>query len=282
MNPFAAAAVALAACVCLALQAVTSLALAPWTVPPAWMRFAPPAWREAAAHAIDGGFPASSGARIALVRSAIREGDFTTAERRIAALPPSADRSILSGKLLEARGDPAAAGAAYVSGGDSVDVAKIVDALEAQGRVGAAVALQLEALAHVPPGSDNASARADAWWRLGRLYQAAAYDLPIPSRGPLERKAAAAYERAASIAPLSAKFLLAAGNEHLNLDEPAAARVYFDRLIAQDPANRDAYLGLADAAILTGDLAAARANLEKARALGDDAKVRELESRLPR
>jgi tetratricopeptide (TPR) repeat protein len=265
-----------------AAQTLVSLALAPIAIPPAWMRVAPASWSRAAAAAIDARVPAVPAAHVALIRQAIDGGDLDLAARRIARLAPSNDRSVLEGRLAERRGDADAAVAAYLRAGDGEDAARLIDALAQSGSTLEAIRLARQALASLPGGGAHASAEADAWWRLGRLEQRAAYDLPIAQRGPLERQAARAYERAAALAPLSQKYLLAAGNERLNLGEPAAAKPYFDALLKLDPASLDALVGSADVALRTGDRAGARTILARARAIGDDPRIGVLEHEIDR
>jgi tetratricopeptide (TPR) repeat protein len=263
-------------------QAVDSLALATYAVAPSWMSYVPLSWRQAAGGAIDGGFPAPAAAHLALVRVALDAGDLDLAARRVAALAPSPDRNVFEGRIAQRRGDLAAAGVDYARGGDAESAARLIDALDAAGNLAGALDLQKRVIAGLPVTPGNAAARADAWWRLGQLYQSQAYALPIAARGSLERRAADAYDRAAELAPLSAKFVLAAGNERLNLDDVAAARRAFDALLGQDPHNEDALLGLADAAIRAGDVEAARGFLRRAQVFHDDARVEAALGSLPK
>jgi tetratricopeptide (TPR) repeat protein len=87
---------------------------------------------------------------------------------------------------------------------------------------------------------------------------------PISSRRPWALRAMRAYENAVALAPLSERYLVAAGSQELNLEDTAAAERYFERARDVDPTSAQAWVGLAQVALRYGDRGAARRYLVRA------------------
>ena len=87
---------------------------------------------------------------------------------------------------------------------------------------------------------------------------------PIDSRRPWAVRAMAAYVQAVALAPLSEKYLIAAGSQEINLDDARAAQRYFERARDADPTSAQAWAGLAALALRAGDRATARRDAARA------------------
>ncbi len=112
-------------------------------------------------------------------------------------------------------------------------------------------------------------ALAEAWWKLGLAEQMDGYHhYPIDSRRPWVARAMGDYEHAVALAPLSERYLIAAGSQEINLPTTPPPKAYFERARDADPTSAQAWAGLAEVALRGGDLATARADLARARRLG--------------
>jgi tetratricopeptide (TPR) repeat protein len=100
-------------------------------------------------------------------------------------------------------------------------------------------------------------ALADAYWGLGRLATQRGYMDP-PHRRIWFEEGMRDYVAAVKLAPLAERYLIAAGSQELNLNEPARAQAFFKRAVDGNPASADAYAGLGVAAFRLGDLASAQ------------------------
>lgn len=76
-----------------------------------------------------------------------------------------------------------------------------------------------------------------------------------------------AYAHALALAPLEERYLLAFGNQQLNLADLPAAERTFERARDVDPTSAEPLAGLGDVAFRQGDAAGARSYLARARAL---------------
>ena len=136
-----------------------------------------------------------------------------------------ADTADLRGRIAEARGDRAAAVAAYVRAGDVVRAQALIDATAATDPA-RALTDQERLVAALRDDRDASEVTGQAWWRLGQLRAAAGYRDPA-HRAQLWRSAEAAYEQALRLAPNEETYLLAAAYQSLaNGDARAAQRWY--------------------------------------------------------
>jgi tetratricopeptide (TPR) repeat protein len=249
-------------------QVLGSVALRADARPGSWVRLVPASF-AARVDALDPALPVPETLRIVLTRRDIERGDVLLAARNVARLRPSRDRLVLQGELAEARREPGVAVAAYLAAGDVARVQTAIDGLAARGDLAGALALERAALARLANDRTQADALAEADFHLGLLLQARAYRAPagaVSDRAD-EQRALDAYARATQLAPLSLRYLLALGNQQLNVADIGAAERSFARARDVDPTSAEPLAGLADAALRRGDRAAARAYLERARAL---------------
>jgi len=165
---------------------------------------------------------------------AIEDGRTNDAARAIARLAPGPEREDLEGRLLDAQGRHAAAIPHLVAAGDLVRVSAVVDALDAQGDLPAALTTQRDLVARLAKLGDL-EGLAHAQWRLGQLE----------SQAGRHEAALRDYRAALQLVPLSETYLLGAANEALFLGRTDLAARYFERVLALDPASRDGKDGLA-------------------------------------
>jgi len=207
----------------------------------------------------------TSALRLLLARQALADHNYALAELRLRNVPPGRDRAQLSGMLAEARGDHADAIHDYLVAGDSAGLEREEGRVTASGDTAGAVLLQRQIVASLLGDRTQPDALAEAWWRLGLAEQLDGYmHYPISSRRPWQLRAMGAYEKAVALAPLSERYLVAAGAQELNLDDFAAAQRYFERARDVDPTSAQAWVGLAQVALRRGDRAAARAYAARA------------------
>jgi len=259
-------AIALSAIALGAIQVLSTLALRDAAQSGSWVRLVP---AEAAARvdALDPRFPVPIALRIVIARQALARGDLAVAVRQIDALPPSRDRAELNGMLSERRGDNAAAVRAFLEAGDVDAVERHVAAEQKAGNLSAALRLQREMIARLHADPTSSGALPEAYYQLGLLEQSYAYTLPIDDRSQYQRQSLEAYESAVSLAPLAERYLIAAGNEELNLGDNERAELYFQRTREVAPTSAAAWAGSGDVAYRRGSIAQACADLAEARKL---------------
>lgn len=218
---------------------------------------------------LDPHVPLPPALRLVLARHALARDDLEYAARAAAGLGPSRDRLALEAEIAERRGDRAAAVRAYLAAGDLAGVEAAVARLEAAGHVTGARALQEEVVSRLSGDRTQSDALAQAYYGLGRIEETSAYALRPRSaeRRAAETRALDAYDRASRLAPLSVRYLIAVGNQRLNLGDIPAARRTFERARDADPTSAEPLTGLGDVALRTGARAQARALLARARAL---------------
>jgi tetratricopeptide (TPR) repeat protein len=263
MRPWLIALVAVVALVLGAIQVLSTLALRDAAQPGAWVRFVP-ADVAARVDALDPRVPVPPTLRIVFAREALARGDVEVAARQIAALPPSRDRAELSGVLAERRGDDGAAVRAFLEAGAVDDLERHIAEVQRRGDVAGALRLQAATVERLRGDRAASGGLPEAQYRLGVLEQTYAYTLPVARREPYQQRSLQAYEAAVALAPLAERYLVAAGNEELNLGDVERARRYFGRAREVNPTSVDAVAGLGDAAFRRGDVARARAYLGEA------------------
>ncbi len=251
-------------------QFVASVALRDDAQSPSWVRFVPPALATRVDE-LSPDLPLPAALRLVLARRALESGRLALAEEHLAHMDPSRDRDELVGLLAERGGDERAAVLAFLAAGDVAGVEERVAQLAATGRIDEALQLQRAVLARVQQDPAEAGALPEAYYRLAGLEQDAAYRLDSDARGPLERASATDYERAVALAPLEERYLIAAGNEQINLGDFDAALAYFRRVRDVDPNSVDALTGFGDVALRLGKTSEARAYLAQAKRLKPDA-----------
>jgi tetratricopeptide (TPR) repeat protein len=249
-------------------QLLSSIALRGSAERGAWVQFVPPrvaGWVDR----LPPGAPLPPALGLVLARNALAAGDLTLAERDIARLSPSRDRSALAGRLAEARGDSTAAVADYLAAGDLAGLERRIAELVGAGRIPAALDLQRAAIAKLQGDRTQADALAHAYFALGRLEETAAYALAVgsPERHARELDSRDAYRNAVALAPLDESNVLAYANQLLNVGELDAAKRTFGRARDLDPASAEPLAGLGEIALRQGRPARARAYLLRARAI---------------
>jgi tetratricopeptide (TPR) repeat protein len=234
------------------------LALRDDAQPGSWVRLVP-ATVAVRVENLDPRFPLPAPLRIVFARDALAAGDVAGAERQIAALGRSRDRTELEALVAERRGDSAAAVRGFLDAGDAGDLERLIVEEQRAGRIDSALVLQEATIERLRTDRSASGALPEAYYRLGLLQQAQAYRLAPDGRRPDEERSLASYRSAIALAPLAERYLVAAGNEELNLGEYAGAERYFRRAHDVDPTSVDAITGFGDLACRRGQTAQAHA-----------------------
>jgi tetratricopeptide (TPR) repeat protein len=182
-----------------------------------------------------------------LAHAALQRHDLRGAQRYAKALPPSAQRDDLLGRIASARGDHLQAQRYFIAADDVFAVGDEVDAL-AKRDPAAAYRVEERFAKRLQQSATHPDALADAYWRLGVL----ASKLGHPADAMTQ------YTRAVGLSPLSSKYLISAGFQAYDLRDNTAAQAYFQRAIAADPGSADAYAGAGMTALRMGDRASAQ------------------------
>jgi tetratricopeptide (TPR) repeat protein len=252
------------------IQFVSSIALRGSAERGSWVRFVP-AGISGRIDRLLPGAPLPPALGLVLARNALAAGDLALAERDVARLAPSRDRSALAGRIAEARGDATGAVADYLAAGDLAGLERRIAELEGVGRIAAALELQHAAIAKLQGDRTQVDALADAYFALGRLEETAAYALAVgtAARHARELDSRDAYGSAVALAPLDENYVLGYANQLLNVGELDAAKRTFLRARDVDPASAEPFAGLGEIALRQGN--PARAKLYLARAQSIDA-----------
>lgn len=190
-----------------------------------------------------------------LAYAALQRRDLPDAQRYAAALPTSAQRDDLLGRIASARGDHTAAQRYFIAADDVFAIGAEVDAI-AQHDPLAAYGIQRDFIGRLQRSATHPDALAEAYWRLGVLA----------SKLGNSALAMTNYTRAVDLSPLSGKYLISAGFQAYDLKNNVSARTYFQRAIAVDPGSADAYAGAGMAALRFGDRGSARRYAARSRA----------------
>ncbi len=249
-----------------AVQFTASMALRADAQPGSWMRLVP-ASVAVQIERTDPALPLPPALRLLLAKRALARGDASAASAYLERLPESRDRLALEGGLAEARGDETAALDDYLAAGDLDDIERHVNDLAGGFHFDRALPLQQAVVDRLRGDPTQADALARAYYELGGLDEGHAYRLAVgsPERNLAERDSADAYERAARLSPLSERYLIAYGNQLLNVHRAGDARAVFVRAHDVDPTAAEPFVGLAESAFRRGDEAGARANFARAR-----------------
>lgn len=239
--------------------------------------------------------PADAAARALIAAEvALAQGDFDAADAALAQAGEGARRSLLRGRLLEARGDDDAARLLYeeamaAAGPEEVRARVRLAAIALRGRdPQRAIALLEPARAGAAEDVELAGILARAYLAQERLDDATSIVDAAMQRRPdatelLSARAAielrrgdaaqafATLQRAVAARPADAELQAELGAAALAAGELDAARAAFETALARRPAHRAALVGLARLALLRGDLALAEQHLDAAAgASGDD------------
>jgi tetratricopeptide (TPR) repeat protein len=265
-----------------ALQALASIAAAPAAQDGSLVRRLSVAGPRV--DALDPALPMPEALRILLVRRALAARDLARAAALAERLGPSTDRASFEARIAELRGDAAAAQRGWFDAGDYDELERLVDELERRGDVRGAERLQSRIVARLAQDRTHPNTLAEAWWRLGVLCAA----LPPRARSPegtqpYARRAIAAYEEAIALAPLSAKYLISAASQDLNLHDLDGAQRYFERAAEQVPGSVLIPVGYGEVAVRRRDFATARKRLAEARRIdAAEPAVERLARKIPR
>jgi Tfp pilus assembly protein PilF len=191
-----------------------------------------------------------------LAQASLERGDLQRAQSYAERLPQSPARADLLGRIAQAGGDQAAAQRYFLAANDVFAIRGEVNRLAKRDPV-SAYNLELRLTRRLQSAATHPDALADAYWELGRLATQRGY-LDAGQRRAWFKTGMHDYVEAVALAPFSERYLIYAGSQALNLDDPRQARVYFKRAADQNPASADAYAGLGVAAFRTGDAAKAR------------------------
>jgi tetratricopeptide (TPR) repeat protein len=181
--------------------------------------------------------------RLLVARKALAENDLPATRRALQRLAPNSDRDSLKGELAERENDMHAALSAYFAAGDVVGLARVTTHMQASGDIQGALALQELIVGRIEEETTQPEALADAWLRLGQLYDVMGWSKP-GKRAAYARRAMDAYERAVALAPYSQTYLLNAGYEALYLGNFKRSEALFSRACETDPKSTDARAGL--------------------------------------
>jgi tetratricopeptide (TPR) repeat protein len=219
--------------------------------------------------------------RILLARRALAAGDSARAAALAARLGPSTDRSALEAEIAAKRGDMEAARVGWLDAGDYGDLEALVTDLEQRGDARGAERLQATIVDRLAQDRTHPDTLAEAWWRLGVL-DAALAERRVSAGGP-QRRSLAAYQEAIALAPYSAKYLISAASQELNLNELDAAQRYFERAAEVVPGSVLVPVGYGEVAVRRHDFAAARKHLAEARRIdATEPAVERLALKIPR
>jgi hypothetical protein len=277
---------AFVACLTLALalgvlQAIASIAAAPAAQPGSLLRLL--AGAGPIVDGLDPALPMPFPLRILLARRALEAGDRARAAALAVRLGPSTDRSALEARLAELRGDAEGARRAWFDAGDYGELEQLVGNLERRGDLRGAEHLQVTIVERLRRDRTHPDTLAEAWWRLGVLEAA----LPARERGAdgrtYERRALGAYEHAIALAPYSAKYLISAASQELNLNELDGAQRDIARAEEAFPGSVLIPVGYGEVAVRRGDFETARKRLAEARRIdATEPSVERLARKIPR
>ena len=203
-----------------------------------------------------------------LATQALADGDYGSAQRYALRLPASPTRDELLAQTARGRGDDTLA-LEYDLAAPDVDAVSQAAMALATSDPESAYQLELHLKDRLELLTTHPDAVAEAYWNLGELGNRSAWRKisGSPAQVAWLRRAAGDFESAVALAPLSEKYTLAAANQAALLGDNPRARALFTQAAEIDPGGADALAGLGVAAFAAGDVAQARAYLERARAI---------------
>ncbi len=205
-----------------------------------------------------------------LAQSAYQRGDLRAANTYVQRLHDGPLRSEWLGHIALAKGDRAGALREFIAASDAESAQQQIDA-GAAGGLGATIAAQRALTGKLQRERDHPDALAEATWNLGRYLD----------RAGDRAGALAAYQQAATLSPIAAKYLISAAFEERAAGDLNAAQRYFEHAVDADPSSADAIAGEGLLALDRGDRAAALRYERRAAALnGRSGALAALRSRL--
>lgn len=240
--------IAALACVQLASDSIFSRSAAPFSLPAK----IPANLGIAIYSAIERGAPAPY-VEAMLAQAALNEGMLSRAQAFAGRMPASPAREELLGKIALARGDEHSAEIHFIAAADAFAIRAETIRL-AKKDPAAAYRLELAMRDRLTRTATLPDLLADAYWRLGILATQLGYRAhELPMRHKWFETGMRDYVEAVALSPISEKYLIYAGSQALNLNNPIEAQQYFRRAVNQNPASADAYAGLGVAALRLGD-----------------------------
>jgi len=210
------------------------------------------------------GFAPASYVEAMLARAAFDAGDVRGARTYARRLPDSQRRSEILGTIAQAQGDERSAERYFADALDYAAVQREVQRL-APIDLPRAYSMELQLQRRLKATATHPDALAESYWQLGQLATARA----VNEHSHLWATTAMGYDRSAILlAPLSGKYLIAAGTQSYLMHDDAAARGYFERAADVDPTSADAFAGLAIVAQSQHQPGVAAAYALRSRALG--------------
>jgi tetratricopeptide (TPR) repeat protein len=178
-----------------------------------------------------------------LARTAFDAGDLAGAQRHALLMPASPVRDEMLARVAQARGERQLALEYFLVAPDADAVEQDVRSI-ARTDPAAAYDLEERFKNRLEALTTHPDAVAEAYWTLGQLATLQADRTPR-ARFVLLGESLRNYRKAVNLAPLSEKYLLAAGSEAFLMHDWATARKYYERDIDVNPTSPDAYAGLA-------------------------------------
>jgi tetratricopeptide (TPR) repeat protein len=214
-----------------------------------------------------------------LAEQSLERNDTQRALRYAVRLPASPTRDDLLGRIAAARGERELALEYFLA---APDVALVSRAVAARASRSPAAGYELERVlnARLALLTTHPDDVAEAYFQMGQLANRQAWrEVPDSKRqGFWLFRGMRAFQAAVNLAPLSEKYLIAAGNQAMLLGDLAHAHRLFVQAVGADPASANAAAGVGVIAYQQGDFATARAYLRRARAIDPHAlMVRSLE-----
>jgi len=214
-----------------------------------------------------------------LAAHALANDEDDAAQHYALRMPASPARDELLAQTALARGDETLA-LEYDLAAPDVDAVSRAALARASTDPEGAYRLELQLKDRLLLLTTHPDAVAEAYWNLGQYGNQSAWR-KVPESAEQHawlRRADGDFESAVSLAPLSEKYALSAGNQSALLGDFARARALFAQAAEIDPGGADAIAGLGIAAFASGDASLARLYLARARALDPQAlMVRALE-----
>lgn len=203
-----------------------------------------------------------------LAERALERGDTAAAQRYAVRLPPSPSRDELLAHVARARGEEQLALEYSLAAFDSSAVQAAAQRLAVSDPEGA-YALERLLEQRLSRRATHPDAVAEAQWQMGLFANRVAWRKVPGSKTQRAwlRVALSDFDSAVALAPLSERYAIAAANQADLLGDRSRAEQIFERAADIDPGSADAIAGLGVVALQNGDRDAARAYLERARAL---------------
>jgi tetratricopeptide (TPR) repeat protein len=203
-----------------------------------------------------------------LAQAALNSGDLDAAQRYALRLGGSPVRDELLARIARERGQPVLALEYFLAAPDGDAIAAEVQA-RASRDPAAAYALERFLVNRLTLLGTHPDALAQASWQSGLLANRIAW-VKVPGSAMQRmwlRQALRDFESAATLSPLSQRYVIAAANQADLLGDRVRAEELFRRATEIDPGSADAIAGLGVLAFERGDRSTAALYLKRARAI---------------